>query len=95
MKKWPTSHGFLSWLATRPHRRHGLASDRRINWVSRASTNGNYYRTYLILPIMRKAIYILLFAFISSMTISACTEEEITPSCDDNGGGRGSTDGPF
>ncbi|WP_267297538.1 hypothetical protein [Parachryseolinea silvisoli] len=44
---------------------------------------------------MRKAIYILLFAFISSITISACTEEEITPACDDNGGGRGSTDGPF
>ncbi|WP_262898692.1 hypothetical protein [Dawidia soli] len=44
---------------------------------------------------MRKAIYILLFAFVSSMAISACTEEEITPACDDNGGGRGSADGPY
>lgn len=43
---------------------------------------------------MKNLIYILLFALISAMTITACTEEEIAPSadCNDNGGGGVSND---
>ncbi len=36
---------------------------------------------------MKKIIYILLVAFASSLTITACTEEEVTPSHQMNGGG--------
>lgn len=36
---------------------------------------------------MKKIIYILLFAFATSMSFTACTEEEVTPSTELNGGG--------
>lgn len=39
---------------------------------------------------MKKLLYILLFAFATSMTVSSCTEEEVTPtdlSRGSNGGG--------
>jgi hypothetical protein len=39
---------------------------------------------------MKKIIYTLLFAFVSSMTFTACTEEEVKPSTELNGGGTGS-----
>ncbi len=38
---------------------------------------------------MKKTIYLLLIAFATSMTVTACTEEEITPSTEMNGGGGG------
>lgn len=45
---------------------------------------------------MKKFIYILLFAFISAASFTACTEEEVTPTTElDNGGGTGSVDGKF
>ena len=37
---------------------------------------------------MKKLIYILLFAFVSAMSFTACTEEEVTPSTELNGGGN-------
>jgi hypothetical protein len=37
---------------------------------------------------MKKIIYILLVAFASSLTFSACTEEEVIPSTELNGGGK-------
>jgi hypothetical protein len=43
---------------------------------------------------MKKIIYIILFALVSAASITACTEEEVTP-LSSNGGGRGSADGPF
>jgi len=36
---------------------------------------------------MKKFIYVLLFAIVSAMTISSCTEEEIAPSTENGGGG--------
>lgn len=36
---------------------------------------------------MKKIIYILLLAFASSMTMTACTEEEIRPEYSNGGGG--------
>jgi hypothetical protein len=36
---------------------------------------------------MKKIIYILLFSFVASLSITACTEEEVTPSTELNGGG--------
>jgi len=39
---------------------------------------------------MKKVIYILLFAFATAMTVTACTEEEVTPSTELNGGGDAS-----
>lgn len=36
---------------------------------------------------MKKIIYILLFAIASSLTMTACTEEEINPTEFSNGGG--------
>jgi hypothetical protein len=39
---------------------------------------------------MKKLLYILLFAIVSASTITACTEEEVTPSSQDavaSGGG--------
>jgi len=36
---------------------------------------------------MKKVIYILLFAFATAMTVTACTEEEVNPSTELNGGG--------
>ncbi|HEY9048405.1 MAG TPA: hypothetical protein VIN08_21005 [Ohtaekwangia sp.] len=39
---------------------------------------------------MKKLFYILLIAFVSSLTITACTEEEVVPTQPtDNGGGSG------
>lgn len=37
---------------------------------------------------MKKIIYIILFAFVTSMSVSACTEEEVAPTA--NGGGEAS-----
>jgi len=34
---------------------------------------------------MRKLFYILIFAVTSSMVITSCTEEEVTPSTGENG----------
>jgi hypothetical protein len=43
---------------------------------------------------MKKFIYILLFALVSSVTISSCTEEEVAPVADvENGGATNNTDG--
>jgi hypothetical protein len=43
---------------------------------------------------MKKFIYILLFAFVSALSFSACTEEEVAPSNElENGMGNASTDG--
>jgi hypothetical protein len=44
---------------------------------------------------MKKIIYILLFAFVSALTVTSCTEEEVAPSSESNGGGNGSADGGF
>jgi hypothetical protein len=43
---------------------------------------------------MKKLFYIFLFAFASAITITACSDEEITPSSElENGGGGLSSDG--
>jgi hypothetical protein len=39
---------------------------------------------------MKKVIYIILFAFVAGSTITACTEEEVAPRTDLNGGGMAS-----
>jgi hypothetical protein len=39
---------------------------------------------------MKKLIYTLLIAFAASMSFTACTEEEVKPSSELNGGGHGS-----
>jgi hypothetical protein len=36
---------------------------------------------------MKKIIYVLLFSFVAAMSFSSCTEEEVTPSTELNGGG--------
>ena len=36
---------------------------------------------------MKKIIYILLITFVSTATITSCTEEEVVPSTELNGGG--------
>ena len=43
---------------------------------------------------MKKIIYIALFAFVTSLTISSCTKEEVKPVniIGENGGGSGSSD---
>ncbi len=41
---------------------------------------------------MKKFIYILLFTFATSIAFTACTEEEVTPSTEFNGGGVGDKD---
>jgi hypothetical protein len=38
---------------------------------------------------MKKLLYILSIAFASSFLFTACTEEEVTPSTEFNGGGQG------
>jgi hypothetical protein len=39
---------------------------------------------------MKKLLYIFLLAFVSTLTITACTEEEVKPTSQlDNGGGAG------
>ena len=35
---------------------------------------------------MKKLLYIALLAFVTSMSVTACTEEEITPTTELNGG---------
>jgi hypothetical protein len=35
---------------------------------------------------MKKLIYIVLFAFVTAMSVTACTEEEISPHTELNGG---------
>lgn len=43
---------------------------------------------------MKKLFYIFLFAFASTLTITACSDEEINPSTElENGGGGLSADG--
>lgn len=42
---------------------------------------------------MKKIIAIILFSFAASLTVTSCTEEEITPS-EYNGGGQGSDPKP-
>jgi len=37
---------------------------------------------------MKRIIYIILFAFVTALSISACTEEEIKPTNELNGGGN-------
>ena len=37
---------------------------------------------------MKKLIYIVLFAFVTAMSVTACTEEEVKPSTELNGGGN-------
>jgi hypothetical protein len=44
------------------------------------------------LHIMKKIIYILLFAFICTVTITSCTEEEVTPTNNELNGGGGAVD---
>jgi hypothetical protein len=39
---------------------------------------------------MKKIIYILLLSFVASLAFTACTEEEVKPSTELNGGGGGS-----
>ena len=41
---------------------------------------------------MKKLIYIVLFAFVTAMSVTACTEEEIKPNTELNGGGGGIND---
>jgi predicted nucleic acid binding AN1-type Zn finger protein len=41
---------------------------------------------------MKKIIYIMVIALVSSMTITSCTEDEVKPSKPNNGGGAGSLD---
>lgn len=38
---------------------------------------------------MKKIIYAILFAFVAALSITACTEEEVTPNSELNGGGAG------
>jgi hypothetical protein len=42
---------------------------------------------------MKKFIYTLIIAIASMMAISSCTDEEVTPTADSNGGSSGSTGG--
>ena len=35
---------------------------------------------------MKKLLYIVLFAFVTAMSVTACTEEEIKPTTEVNGG---------
>jgi hypothetical protein len=41
---------------------------------------------------MKKLIYIALFAVVTAMSVTACTEEEVTPSTEFNGGGNPTLD---
>ncbi len=36
---------------------------------------------------MKKLIYIVLLAFVATMSVTACTEEEVKPTTELNGGG--------
>jgi hypothetical protein len=42
---------------------------------------------------MKKLFYILLIVFVTALTFTSCTEEEVAPKTDlENGGGGGSID---
>jgi hypothetical protein len=41
---------------------------------------------------MKKIIYFILFAITSSLAITACTEEDVTPSNEETNTGGGTTD---
>jgi hypothetical protein len=41
---------------------------------------------------MKKFIYIVLFAFVTAMSVTACTEEEVNPRTEINAGGLGDAD---
>lgn len=41
---------------------------------------------------MKKLFYILLISFVSSLAITACTEEDVAPATENNSGGTGSGD---
>ena len=43
---------------------------------------------------MKKLIYILMLSFLTAITITSCTEEEVTPQAELNGGGGGMEDRP-
>ena len=44
------------------------------------------------LSIMKKLIYIIVIAFVSSMTFTSCADDDVTPVKPNNGGGAGSLD---
>jgi len=46
-----------------------------------------HFKNLKPLNTMKKIIYILLFSFVASAAITSCTEEEVTPSTEFNGGG--------
>lgn len=37
---------------------------------------------------MKKIVYLLLIAFVAALSITACTEEEVVPNTELNGGGN-------
>jgi len=41
---------------------------------------------------MKKLIYIVLFAFVTAMSVTACTEEDVKPRTEINAGGLGDTE---
>ena len=41
---------------------------------------------------MKKLLYIVLFAFVTAMSVTACTEEEIKPTTELNGGASNDKD---
>jgi hypothetical protein len=41
---------------------------------------------------MKKFIYIVLFAFVTTMSVTACTEEEVKPRTELTGNGLGDAD---
>jgi hypothetical protein len=41
---------------------------------------------------MKKLLYIALLAFVTAMSVTACTEEEVKPTTELNGGGGGIND---
>lgn len=53
------------------------------------SSKETYFKNLKPYKAMKKIIYILLVAFTTAMTVTACTEEEVVPSTELNGGGGG------
>lgn len=43
---------------------------------------------------MKKLFYILIVLFVTSLSITACTEEEVAPTTENGNGGGGSSDFP-
>ena len=41
---------------------------------------------------MKKLLYIVLFAFVTAMSVTACTEEEVKPTTELNGGAANNND---